>query len=124
PRMSLVRKLGEREIEPESRELALSEKSFAFVREAMLAVTSEPGGTAYTALNPRELGFALAAKTGSADLTVKSADEDRVLKHTWVAGWFPAERPAAILVVFLYQTRRTSSHSAVWVARQFLERPE
>lgn len=66
----------------------------------------------------------MAAKTGSADLTSTAVDGSRVLKHTWVAGWFPAEDPVGILVVFVHRTTRTSSHGATWLARQFLKRPE
>ena len=36
---------------------------------------------------------------------------------------FPAENPVGILVVFEHRTTRTSTHSAIWLARQFLKRP-
>jgi cell division protein FtsI/penicillin-binding protein 2 len=45
-------------------------------------------------------------------------------KHTWLAGWFPAEDPRAILVVYLHDVAYTSSHTAVHVASQFLRSPE
>jgi cell division protein FtsI/penicillin-binding protein 2 len=67
----------------------------------------------------------MAAKTGSADLTSapKLIDgQERVLKHTWVAGWFPADEPRFVLVVFVHRTYFTSSHNAVWIAQQFLTR--
>ena len=44
-------------------------------------------------------------------------------KHTWIAGWFPAEAPRAVFVVYVHDTSETSSHSAVYVARQLLASP-
>jgi cell division protein FtsI/penicillin-binding protein 2 len=98
------------------------------VRAALVDVAETVGGTAYDALNEREVGIRMAAKTGSADLTATAQMSpdgvQRVRKHTWVSGWLPAERPLAVLVVFVQDTLQTSSHTAIWVARQFLRRPE
>ncbi|HUR27351.1 MAG TPA: penicillin-binding transpeptidase domain-containing protein, partial [Planctomycetota bacterium] len=80
-------------------------------------------GSAHAALSSAQLGFAMAVKTGSADVTSVAVEGTRVLKHTWVAGWFPAEKPVGILVVFEHRTTRASTHGAVWLARQFLRRP-
>jgi cell division protein FtsI/penicillin-binding protein 2 len=126
PDVRLVRSIGERAVAPSGRALQISAANLQRVREGLRAVTNEAGGTAHRALNASELGFVLAAKTGSADLTSKriAPGDERVLKHAWVAGYFPADKPVGVLVVFVHQTTRTASHSAVWLARQFLERPE
>jgi cell division protein FtsI/penicillin-binding protein 2 len=73
-------------------------------------------------LNTNDLGFELAAKTGSADYHRTEAGDMR--KHTWLAGWFPSSAPEFIVVVYCHDTSVTSSHSAVYVASQFLRRPE
>jgi len=125
PELGIVKSIGGEELARRGRPLEISAASLELVRRAMRSVAGEPGGSAHAALGPGELGFEMAAKTGSADLAPRPDDCDaRVRKHTWLAGWFPAERPAAILVVFLHDTRATSSHSAIWVARAFLRRPE
>lgn len=123
PTLRLVSHIGEAPLPRESRPLSISPQALALVRQAMLGVCTEVEGSAHAALSPAQLGYAMAAKTGSADLTSGAVDGNRVLKHTWVAGWFPAEDPVGILVVFVHRTTRTSSHGAVWLARQFLARP-
>lgn len=124
PELRLVDRVGGRELPRRSQPIPISEGVLGIVREAMIAVTSERGGTAFSAgLRAENLGFSVAAKTGSADL-VSTGDEagpGRNPKHTWFAGWLPAESPAYVLVVFCDSTRVTSGHSTVWIARQFLE---
>jgi len=108
------------------RAVPVSARALDLVRAALLRVAQEPHGTAYDALNARALGFTLAAKTGSADLYGRDDRdaEGRVRKHTWVTAYAPPEDPAFALVVFVHDTSATSSHGAVWVARQFLDQPE
>jgi len=124
--LRLAREIGGREVpHGPSRRIALPERHLTTVRRALERVASAPGGTARRALGPDQLGIRIAVKTGSADLTGRSDDGDvRVRKHTWVSGWFPAEEPVACFVVFVHDTSVTSSHGAVWVARQFLLQPE
>ena len=127
PDVRLVRGVGGRRVPPRSRELPLSGASLERVREAMWAVantTAWPAGSASRALSADAVGFELAAKTGSADLQRTPDDADaRVLKHTWLASFLPAREPRLVLVVFCYRTRATSSHSAIWIAQQFLQHP-
>ena len=127
PDLRLVREIGGVETEQGSRPLGISAESLQRVRVALLDVANA-GGTAHTALNEDEVGFVMSAKTGSADISaiaVEGADgKRRVRKHTWLAGWFPPKDPVAVLVVFVDDTMVTSSHSSVWIARQFLRRPE
>jgi cell division protein FtsI/penicillin-binding protein 2 len=108
-----------------ARPVPISAEALDLVRAGLLRVTQDAGGTAHKALSRDELGFVLAAKTGSADLVGRGAkDSDgRVRKHAWVAGYAPVEDPAFVLVVFIHDTSATSSHGAVYVARQFLEEP-
>jgi cell division protein FtsI/penicillin-binding protein 2 len=51
----------------------------------------------------------------------RAMEAKKLRKHTWVAGWFPVEAPRAVLVVYLHDVSETSSHTAVFVAAQFLE---
>jgi penicillin-binding protein 2 len=128
PEMRLVERVGGESLPRRSRPLGYSEAALAIVRDAMRDVAALPGGSGHEALNQRELGFAMCAKTGSADLSdepVLAADgKEHVRKHTWVAGWFPPEEPVAVLVVFVDDTLAKASQSAVWIARQYLQRPE
>lgn len=102
--------------------LPISERSFETVRAALRAVAGENGGTGHRALDVNEVGYAVAAKTGSADLEDRpgAGEEQRVRKHAWVAGWLPAQQPRVVFVVFCADTHSTSSHSSVWLARQLL----
>lgn len=107
------------------RELPYSESNFAFVRAAMRGVAGDPEGSAYKALSPRELGFNIAVKTGSADLA-EYDEQDRLVKHTWVLGWVLNDRDEPVLgfVFFVRKSVVTASRSAVWLARQYFLRPE
>jgi cell division protein FtsI/penicillin-binding protein 2 len=123
PTLRLVSRIGDVELARDARDLTISPQTLAQVRHALIGVCADSEGSAHSALSMEQLGFAMAAKTGSADVTSVAGDDNRVIKHTWVAGWFPAEKPVGILVVFVHRTTATSSHSAVWLARQFLKRP-
>lgn len=128
PQMRLVRSIGGVEQPQSARPITLAPSALNFVRDAMEAVANEGGGSGQPALNERELGFRMAAKTGSGDIdteVVITADgKPRVRKHTWLIGWFPAERPRWVVVVFCENTLQTASNSAIWLARQYLRRPE
>jgi penicillin-binding protein 2 len=134
PEVRLVRTVGGVPLPRASRPLGLSERSLAFVRAAMRDVVEQPGGSGHgKRLDAQTLGFTLAIKTGSADIgkIVEIAgmpEEDREAgragksrKHTWVAGWFPAEDPVAIVVVYLHNVTETSSRTAVHVTSQLLQ---
>jgi cell division protein FtsI/penicillin-binding protein 2 len=127
PDVRLVQRVGAQEFAPASRPIAISHTSLEFVRGAMVACSNEAGGSARDALNASELGYVLAAKTGSGDIGVErvaTADgQSRVRKHTWLVSYFPAHEPRYVLVVFCHDTLQTASHSSIWVARQFLQRP-
>jgi len=128
PEMRLVSAVAGEPVAHHERPLALSVEALTFVRRALLDVTNSPGGSAWRALNEQGIGFTIAGKTGSADLTsTRTLAPDgtmRVRKHTWFAGYFPPEDPLFVVVVFVDDTIQTSSHSSVWVARKLLTSPE
>ena len=117
--------------------LPIEPHNLAIIHSSLLDVIHHPLGSAYgKGLDQRSLGFRLAAKTGSADYYSRGTvpdypltDRERfewvpgVRKHTWVAGWFPAGDPKAIVVIYVHDTSTTSSHGAVYLASQFLRTP-
>ena len=115
--------------------LPISAENLQIVRKAMVGVTTN-GSAKGKGLEEADLGFRFTCKTGSADYReglvpaygssyVRGDTQLRegMRKHTWVAGWFPAQDPRYVLVVYLHDTATTSSHSAVYVASQFLREP-
>lgn len=133
PELRLVRSAGGRELPAVSEPLPISAPALELVRAALAAVV-ETGTAANRGLGRADLGFRLAAKTGSADYYAMNEQVARGLlsprdrperrKHTWLAGWFPARDPVAIVVVFLHDVGFTSGHTAVHVASQFLRSAE
>lgn len=122
PDVRIARAAGGEPLAAGGRELPLAAASLERVREALWAVANTTGGSAAAALSERHVGFEVAAKTGSADLERATEGGDRrVLKHAWLASYFPAEAPRAVLVVFCYRTKATASRSAVWIAQQYLQ---
>ena len=109
--------------------LSISEHHLNTVREALIQVAQNGSGKLLSGLD-------VAVKTGSADYLPMSDQVAAQLhyprgskpssrKHTWVAGWSPARGdPRLIFVVYLHDVGVTSSHSAVFLARQLLEREE
>ncbi|MBL8863126.1 MAG: hypothetical protein JNK02_14110 [Planctomycetes bacterium] len=137
PEIRLVRTIGGVPVPAVSRPLPLAKQSLDVVRDALRGVVLERGGSAHgKGLDAASLGFTFACKTGSADIgqiveVPGMPDEDRAAgaagksrKHAWVAGWFPAEDPAAVVVVYLHNLTETSSRTAVHVAAQFLQTPQ
>lgn len=135
PELRMVRKVGEEFVPKAARRLALSSDTRRLIREALIDVC-EHGSAKKAALKRSDLGYAMAAKTGSADFLPMNAavlaslqlvNPERppsMRKHTWVAGWFPADDPQAILVVYLHDVGVTSGKNAIFVAEQFMHRPE
>ncbi|MEM6567978.1 MAG: penicillin-binding transpeptidase domain-containing protein [Planctomycetota bacterium] len=137
PDMTLVSAIGDDPVARVTRALGIGTEHLAFVRDTLDRVVNESGGSAFgKGLDEADLGFRLAAKTGSADYRTGwvppkngrgvplDSYEEGTRKHTWLAGWFPSRDPKYVLVVYLHDTSATSSHSAVYVAQQFLRRDE
>lgn len=125
PQLRLVQSVGGVPMPRYEAPLPLSQASLETVRRTLGRVTLD--GTAKgTGLDPDLLGFHLACKTGSADYQPGQVPdgaggwEAGMRKHGWVAGWFPADKPEAIVVVYVHDTSTTSSHVATHVMRQFL----
>ena len=125
PELRLVQSVGGVPMPRHEATLPLSSTSLEIVRRSLRRVTVD--GTAKgTGLDSESLGFHLACKTGSADYQPGQVPdgaggwEAGMRKHGWVAGWFPAEKPKAIVVVYVHDTSTTSSHVATHVMRQFL----
>lgn len=135
PELRLVDRIGGEPAPSRSRVLPLSRASLETVRASLRDVPLT--GTARgKGLDPDTLGFAVACKTGSADYgpgmvpadprasLASTVWEEGVRKHGWVAGWFPAEDPVAVVVVYVHNTSTTASHVATHVLSQFLRTDE
>jgi cell division protein FtsI/penicillin-binding protein 2 len=105
----------------EAEKLNFSEANLGVIREAMKGVANDPTGSGMHALSREDLGFDVAMKTGSADLT---SGDGTVRKHTWVMGWAPADDPKVVFTFFVRDTMATSHNSSTYLARQFLVHPE
>jgi len=133
PDLRLVQSVGGVELErPPAVRLPYSEAVLGAVRRYLVRVAAGVEGSARVALDPLELGWIVAAKTGSADLASRRSATDelgpdgdpRQPKHTWIAGWLPADDPQLVFCVFVNDTLATASHSAAWIARGLLLEPE
>jgi cell division protein FtsI/penicillin-binding protein 2 len=134
PVMRLVRAVDGVPLPPVLEPIPLPEAALERVREAMRGVITV-GSARDKGLDEAQLGFALAGKTGSADYLPMTAayaaqlsghgqSPPEMRKHTWFAGFFPAEAPRFVVVVYCHDIGVTASHSAVHVASQFLRTPE
>lgn len=134
PEMTLVKAIGGEPVLPGTlEEIPLSRESLEVVRAAMRGVV-ERGSASGKGLSAEELGFTLAAKTGSADyrtmsdayraqLRLLDGSRPEMRKHAWFVGYFPYEDPLAVVVVYCHDVGVTSAHSAVHLAAQFLKSP-
>jgi cell division protein FtsI/penicillin-binding protein 2 len=134
PEMRLVRSIGAQPVPKASRAVPIDARARQLVLDGMDAVVNEPGGTAYEkGLDAASLGFRFACKTGSADwarfvdhdsiepLDRADLEAGKLRKHTWVIGFFPEDQPRFIVVVYLHDVSETASHTAVYLAAQFLK---
>ncbi len=131
PQMRLVKSVGDRSNPAVCEDLGISEVHLATVHRALQEVVTN-NSLRLARLTRDELGFSLAAKTGSADYRPgkvpprdgRDAELSQFVKgtrkHTWVAGWFPAEAPRFVITVYVHDTSATASHSAAHVAKKFL----
>ena len=131
PTMRLVERIGEQPVPTGARDLGFSPANLALVHGALERVVNT-GTAKHAGLRWDDLGFDLAAKTGSADYRKGKVpprddphaplDEYRegMRKHTWIAGWFPAKSPRFVVTAYVHDTSATAGHSAAYVARRFL----
>jgi penicillin-binding protein 2 len=104
--------------------------AFARVREGMIAVTNEPGGSAY-AWRITEPGFEMAGKTGTAQVRVYSQAEHlhgmiknenlewKLRDHALFTGFAPISNPK-YAIVCLIEHGATVAHQQVQMARDIL----
>ncbi len=74
--------------------IVVTNKSVRDIRDGMIQCVNAEGGTAYGYANIA--GFAIAGKTGTAELT----DDDSIPDHTWFIGFAPAYDPQIAICVF------------------------
>lgn len=131
PAIRVARAIGGAPVEKAASDLPISQRAREIVcRDLAFVVTSPEGSGHNKGLDRGTLGFTFACKTGSADKRPMPAElggsdhldhgQRKMIKQTWVAGWFPVEEPKAIVVVMLHDVTETSSHTSVYVAAQFL----
>lgn len=96
-RNSIDNKLGINEIDEE--EITISESTMQTIREGMLLVTTNPGGTAYRFF--RDFNVQVAGKTGTADV----ADEGKV-PNGWFVGYAPYNEPEIAIAVVIEKRRK------------------
>lgn len=78
-----------------------------FIKNAMVGVTSEPGGTAYRAFT--NAGYAVGGKTGTAQVVAIKANEkynaakidERLRDNAWFTAFAPAEKPKIVLAMIV-----------------------
>jgi penicillin-binding protein 2 len=82
------------------RELAVSQESLAFVRDALVGVVNEPKGTAFKV---RSKEVQIAGKTGTAQVRGRrdAAGGYESQTHAWFVGFAPAARPKIALAVLV-----------------------
>jgi cell division protein FtsI/penicillin-binding protein 2 len=121
--LRLVDAVGDREVPwGEPVPLPYARASLDELRGYLEAVTNANAGSASDTLSRTQIGHVVVAKTGSADLSSRTEDGGAVRKHTWVAGWLPAEDPQIVFAVYVHDTTATSGHSAGYVARDLLQK--
>ncbi len=107
-----------------------SDDAFARVRDGMIAVTNEPGGSAY-AWRINEPGFEMAGKTGTAQVRVYSQAEHlhgmiknvdlewKLRDHALFTGFAPISNPK-YAIMCLIEHGATPEHVQVQMARDIL----
>jgi cell division protein FtsI/penicillin-binding protein 2 len=131
PEIRIAREIGGKPVPGAASDLPITARAREIVcRDMALVVTDGEGSAHGKGLDRESLGFTFACKTGSADKRPMPAEiggsdelvhgQRKTIKQTWIAGWFPVEKPKAILVVMLHDVTETSSHTSVYVAAQFL----
>jgi len=94
------------------------------IREAMLAVTKEAGGTAYRYF--KDLPLSVAGKTGTAQVVGFSQAEKKNIRekdlqyysrsHTWFSGFAPFKEPKIVVTVLLEHGGRNTTSGNISVA--------
>jgi penicillin-binding protein 2 len=91
----------------ESYRIPLKQENINLIKDAMVGVTSEPGGTAYRAFT--NAGYAVGGKTGTAQVVAIKANEkynaakidERLRDNAWFTAFAPAEKPKIVLAMIV-----------------------
>ena len=99
-------------IEKEEEDINISEETIQTVKEGMLAVTSQSGGTAYGTF--KDFRVQVAGKTGTADI-----DNSGKVANGWFVGFAPYSQPEIAVAVVI--EKGGSGQYATVAAKQVLE---
>lgn len=99
-------------IEKEDTDITISEETIQTVKEGMLAVTSQNGGTAYSTF--KDFRVQVAGKTGTADI-----DNTGKVANGWFVGFAPYSQPEIAVAVVI--EKGGSGQYATVAAKQVLE---
>jgi penicillin-binding protein 2 len=91
----------------ESSRIALKQSNIDIVKDAMMAVAMEEGGTAYSVF--RNAGYTLGGKTGTAQVVGIKKDKkydakalaERLRDHAWFTAFAPADKPRIVIAVLV-----------------------
>jgi len=110
----------------ESYRIPLKQENINFIKEAMVGVTSEPGGTAYRAFT--NAGYTVGGKTGTAQVVAIKANEkynaskidERLRDNAWFTAFAPADKPKIVLAMIVENAGFGGAEAAP-IARKVLD---
>jgi len=110
----------------ESYRIPLKQQNIDFVKDAMVGVTSEPGGTAFRAFT--NAGYTVGGKTGTAQVVAIKANEkynaarldERLRDNAWFTAFAPADKPKIVLAMIV-ENAGFGGQVAAPIARKVLD---
>jgi penicillin-binding protein 2 len=110
----------------ESYRIPLKQENIDFIKNAMVGVTSEPGGTAYRAFT--NAGYTVGGKTGTAQVIAIKANEkynaskidERLRDNAWFTAFAPADKPRIVLALIV-ENAGFGGQEAAPIARKVLD---
>ncbi|GAB2865890.1 penicillin-binding protein 2 [Pseudoduganella ginsengisoli] len=110
----------------ESYRIPLKQQNIDFIKNAMVGVASEPGGTAYRAFT--NAGYTVGGKTGTAQVIAIKANEkynaskinERYRDHAWFTAFAPADQPR-IALAMIVENAGFGGQEAAPIARKVLD---
>ncbi|UMR32627.1 penicillin-binding protein 2 [Massilia sp. MB5] len=110
----------------ESYRIPLKQENIDFIKEAMVGVTSEPGGTAFRSFGGA--GYTVGGKTGTAQVVAIKANEkynaatmpERLRDNAWFTAFAPADKPRIVLAMIV-ENAGFGGQVAAPIARKVLD---
>jgi penicillin-binding protein 2 len=110
----------------ESYRIPLKQQNIDFIKDAMVGVASEPGGTAYRAFT--NAGYTVGGKTGTAQVVAIKANEkynaakidERLRDNAWFTAFAPADKPKIVLAMIV-ENAGFGGQVAAPIARKVLD---